>query len=134
MSGLPYAAGKVGVGATIVMPQSAVVAKIEATRSYGGELILTEGNVLEVAREIERTRKMTFVHPFDDLAVIAGLGTVGLEILEDVPDVDVSGSSSSVRGLSSTSPPTQATPNIPIEAAAPSVVAASSTAARTLGG
>jgi threonine dehydratase len=86
---LAFVAAAVGTRAAIVMPARAVPAKIEATRGYGGEVILTDGNVLETAREIERARGMTFVHPFDDLAVIAGHGTLGLEIVEDVPDVAV---------------------------------------------
>jgi threonine dehydratase len=85
---LAFVASSVGVPATIVMPAGAVPAKIEATRAYGGEVVLTSGNVLEVAREIEASRRMTFVHPFDDLAVIAGHATLGAEIVEDVPDVD----------------------------------------------
>ena len=86
---LAYAAQAAGVRAAIVMPETAVPAKIEATRGYGGEVILTSGNVLEVAREVEKSRGMTFVHPFDDLAIIAGHATLGLEILEDVANVDV---------------------------------------------
>jgi len=86
---LAFAASAVGARATIVMPASAVPAKVEATRGYGGEVVQTEGNVLETARELEQKRGLTFVHPFDDLAVIAGHATLGLEILEDVPDVDV---------------------------------------------
>jgi len=86
---LAYVAAAAGVPATIVMPKGAVAAKVEATRGYGGEVILTEENLLDVARAIERDRRMTFVHPFDDLDVIAGHATAGLEILDDVPDVDV---------------------------------------------
>ncbi len=86
---LAFAARASGTHAVIVMPEGAVPTKIAATRGYGGEVVLTGASVLEAAREIERARKMTFVHPFDDLEVIAGHGTLGLEIVEDVPDVDV---------------------------------------------
>jgi threonine dehydratase len=86
---LAYVARTVGARATIVMPAHAATAKIEATRGYGGEVVLAEDRILEAAQEIERTRGMTFVHPFDDPAVIAGHASLGLEILEDVPDVDV---------------------------------------------
>ncbi len=86
---LAFVAAAVGVPATIVMPAAAARTKIDATRGYGGEVVLTEGSVLAVAREIEQDRRMTFVHPFDDLAVIAGHATLGLEILADVEDVDV---------------------------------------------
>jgi threonine dehydratase len=86
---LSYVAQITGAAAVIVMPESAVPAKVDATKSYGGEVVLTSGNVLEVARAIEVERKMTFVHPFDDLDIIAGHATLGLEIADDVPDVDV---------------------------------------------
>ncbi len=86
---LAYAATMVGAPSTIVMPSGAVRAKVEATRGYGGEVILTDGDLLETALEIQRERGMTLVHPFDDLRTIAGTGTLGLELLEDVPQVDV---------------------------------------------
>ena len=86
---LAYAARAVGARATIVMPASAVAAKVDATRGYGGEVVQTEGNLLEVARDLEQRRGLTFVHPFDDPAIIAGHGSLGLEIVEDVPDLDV---------------------------------------------
>jgi threonine dehydratase len=85
---LAYVARSVGAKATIVMPEGASQAKIEATRGYGGEVILS-ARVLEAAREIERARGMIFVHPFDDIAIIQGHATLGLEVLDDVPDVDV---------------------------------------------
>jgi threonine dehydratase len=86
---LAYVARSVGSSATIVMPSGASKAKIEATRAYGGEVILEGTDVLETAHEIERTRGMIFVHPFDDIAIIQGHATLGLEIVDDVPDVDV---------------------------------------------
>ena len=70
------------------MPATSVRSKVEATRSYGGEVVLTEGDVLETCLTIQKERGLTLVHPFDDPMIIAGQGTVGLEILEDVPEVD----------------------------------------------
>jgi threonine dehydratase len=75
--------------ATVVMPATAVPSKIEAVRAYGGEPVLTSGNLLEGCRRLERERGMTLVHPFDDPMVIAGQGTVGLELMEQVPDADL---------------------------------------------
>ena len=86
---LAYAATMAGVPSVIVMPAGAVKAKIEATRGYGGEVVLTDGDLLETALEIQRERELTLVHPFDDLNTIAGTGTLGLELLEDAPRVDV---------------------------------------------
>ncbi len=85
---LAYGARAVGARATIVMPSGALPSKIEATRSYGGEVVLTDGDLLEECLRIKEARGSTLVHPFDDPDVIAGQGTVGLEILEDAPDVE----------------------------------------------
>lgn len=85
---LAWAATEAGIQSTIVMPASAVRGKVEATREYGGEVVLTSGDLLETCLEIQRERGLTMVHPFDDPLVIAGQGTVGLEIVEDIPDVD----------------------------------------------
>jgi threonine dehydratase len=63
--------------------------KVEATRGYGGEIVQTDGDLLQTALDIQRERGLTLVHPFDDLRVIAGQATVGLEIMDDVPDADV---------------------------------------------
>lgn len=86
---LAYAATMAGAPSVIVMPEGAVRAKVEATRGYGGEVVLTDQDLLKTALEIQRERGMTFVHPFDDLHTIAGTGTLGLELIEDVPQVDV---------------------------------------------
>ncbi|MDB4914908.1 MAG: Threonine ammonia-lyase [Gemmatimonadetes bacterium] len=73
------------------MATNATPAKIAATRAYGGEVVL-HGNIWdeanEKARELEREEGLIFVHPFDDEQLIAGQGTVGLEIIQDWPDVD----------------------------------------------
>jgi threonine dehydratase len=74
------------------MAENATPAKIAATRTYGAEVVL-EGTIWdeadEKARELVASEGLTYVHPFDDLDLIAGQGTVGLELLEDWPDVDV---------------------------------------------
>ncbi len=85
---LAWAATQSGISSTVVMPAAAVRSKIEATRSYSGEVILTEGDLLATCLAIQKERDLTLVHPFDDPMIIAGHGTVGLEILEDVPKVD----------------------------------------------
>ena len=84
---LAWAATAVGVASTIVMPATAVNAKVEATRGFGGEVIQTENDLLATMQQIQKERNLTFVHPFDDPVVIAGAGTLGLEIAEDAPDV-----------------------------------------------
>ena len=85
---LAWAATQSGIPSTVVMPAASLRSKIEATRSYGGEVILTEGDLLETCLTIQKKRGLTLVHPFDDPMIIAGQGTVGVEILEDVPQVD----------------------------------------------
>ncbi|MFN2421345.1 MAG: threonine/serine dehydratase [Gemmatimonadota bacterium] len=86
---LAWAARDLGIHAVVVMPAGAVRSKVEATRGYGGEVVLTEGDLLATCLEIQRTRDLVLVHPFDDPLVIAGQGTVGIEIVEEVPDLEV---------------------------------------------
>jgi threonine dehydratase len=86
---LAYAATAMGATATIVMPASAMQSKVEATRRYGGEVIQTEGSLLDACLALQQERDLTLVHPFDDLAVMAGQGTVGLELIGQVPGVDM---------------------------------------------
>jgi threonine dehydratase len=83
-----WGASAIGVRSTIVMPVGAARTKVEATRGYGGDVIQTAGDLMGTALEIQRDRNLALVHPFDDPRIIAGAGTVGLEIAEDVPDVD----------------------------------------------
>ena len=85
---LAYAASSSGVRSTIVMPAGAVASKVEATKGYGGEVVLTDGDLLETVRSVQEERGLTMVHPFDDPMIIAGAGTTGMEIIEDLPDVD----------------------------------------------
>jgi threonine dehydratase len=85
---LAYAASAIGTHATVVMAADAVPSKVNATRGYGGEVILTDGDIWELCQRLMEERQLTLVHPFDDEAVMAGQGTVGLEIVDDVPDVE----------------------------------------------
>lgn len=86
-----WAARRAGVPAVVYMPQAASLAKVSATEGYGAEVRLDGASVDETVAaataEAERSGQ-TLVHPFDDPVVIAGQGTVGLELLEDVPEVD----------------------------------------------
>ena len=70
-----WAAREYGVRATVVMPTRATQAKVDATRGYGGDVILTDGDLLATAHELQRARDLTLIHPFDDPFVIAGQGT-----------------------------------------------------------
>lgn len=88
--GVALAAREAGVPATIVMPSWVSLAKQEATRHYGAEVILKGETLVEsiaIAEELARDGK-AFIHPFDDIEIIAGQGTIGLEIIEDLPKVD----------------------------------------------
>jgi len=89
--GVALAATRAGVDSTIVMPEHAPISKVNATREYGAEVVLhgiDYDAAAETAHEIEREEGRTYVHAFDDPAVMAGQGTIGLEILEQCPDVD----------------------------------------------
>lgn len=87
--GVALAAREMGTHAVIVMPAKAVRSKVEATRTYGGEVVLTDADLVETMKSIQAERNLVEVSPFDDPAVIAGAGTVGDEILDDVPQADV---------------------------------------------
>ena len=90
--GVALAARESGVRATIVMPTGAPFAKVEATGNYGAEVLLHGNDFDEAmarARELAKERNLTLVHAYDDLAVIAGQGTVGVEIAEALPEVDI---------------------------------------------
>ena len=84
-----WAGRELGTHATIVMPAKAARGKIEATRGYGGEVIQTEADLIETMQQLQRERGLVTVHPFDDPMVIAGAGTVGDEVIDDIPDADV---------------------------------------------
>ena len=90
--GVALAARIHGIKAVVVMASNATPSKIAATKAYGAEVVLhgtiwDEAN--EKAKELVRDRGLTYIHPFDDLDLIAGQGTLGLEIMRDWPDVDV---------------------------------------------
>jgi threonine dehydratase len=90
--GVALAAAQLGIPATVVMARGATPAKIAATEGYGATVVL-HGEIWDEANaealRLAEERELTFIHPFDDLQLIAGQGTVGLEILDDCPDVDV---------------------------------------------
>lgn len=88
--GVAFAAGMAGAKATIVMPEVAPLAKSMATRGYGAEVVLkglVYDDAFQKAQELQEQTGQTFIHAFNDPAVIAGQGTIGLEILESLPDV-----------------------------------------------
>ncbi len=83
---------RLGVSTRIVMPEGTPIVKVSRTRGFGGDVVLHGENFdasYAHARELQKQHGYTFVHPFEDPAIISGQGTVGLEILEQVPDVDV---------------------------------------------
>ncbi|TFJ91662.1 threonine ammonia-lyase [Lentibacillus salicampi] len=86
-----YIAGKLGLQATIVVPENAVSSKVAAIRGYGADIIpcgTTSTERLQKAEELTSGGKAEFIPPYDDPLVMAGQGTVGLEILDQIPDVD----------------------------------------------
>jgi threonine dehydratase len=87
-AGLAYAARAVGTTAVVVMPKHANPGKVAAVREYGGEVVFAEQHLKETLDEVMASTGRTLVHPFDDPRVIAGAGTVGLEIVEDADDFD----------------------------------------------
>ena len=90
--GVAFAASSVGVKSTIVMPRSTPIAKVSATQGYGAEVVLA-GNIYDEAYakacEICEETGAEFIHPFDDEDVMAGQGTIALEVLRDLPFVDM---------------------------------------------
>ncbi len=90
--GLAYHAGRLGISAKIVMPERTPLIKVTRTRGFGAEVVLHGANFDEAyleARRLEELEQRTFVHPFDDLAVIAGQGTIGLELIEQNPHLEL---------------------------------------------
>ncbi|HSR77509.1 MAG TPA: threonine ammonia-lyase [Xanthobacteraceae bacterium] len=87
-----YHAGRLGIRATIVMPETTPFVKVEATRAHGAEVVLEGEGVSEAqarAQDLARQRGLTFVHPYDDEHIIAGQGTIALEMLDEVPELAV---------------------------------------------
>ena len=90
--GVAYHASRLGIPSTIVMPLGTPFVKVEHTRNFGANVILHGETLADAdahARKLEKEQGLTFVHPFDDAYVIAGQGTIGLEIMEDLADFDV---------------------------------------------
>ena len=90
--GVGFASRDMKIPATICIPAAAPISKIQTTRSYGANVVLVDGVYDDAYAEAVRLRDeqgLTFIHPFDDYRVMAGQGTIGLEILEQLPDVDV---------------------------------------------
>ncbi|MEX2008753.1 MAG: threonine ammonia-lyase, partial [Dongiaceae bacterium] len=89
--GVAYHAQRLGIPATIVMPQGTPFNKVERTRGYGARVRL-EGDGIDAAavfaRDLAKREGLTFVHPYDDPLIVAGQGTIGLELLADWPDLD----------------------------------------------
>ena len=89
--GVALAASKCGIKSLICLPDSAPISKVEATKGYGADVCLVEGvydDAYAKALELRDQMGYTFVHPFDDENVIAGQGTIGLEIINDLDDID----------------------------------------------
>jgi threonine dehydratase len=83
-----WAARVAGAEATVVMPADAPRSKIEAVKGYGGQIVFHDHRptLFDKLNEVQKARGLTFIHPFDDPVVLAGAGTTGLEILEDLPE------------------------------------------------
>lgn len=89
--GVALAATKAGIKSIICLPDGAPISKVEATKRYGAEVCLVKGvydDAHKKALELKEKMNYTFIHPFDDEDVIAGQGTIGLELLEQLPDVE----------------------------------------------
>ena len=89
--GVALAATRCGIKSVICLPEGAPISKVEATKRYGAEVCMVKGvydDAYNKAIELRDEKGYTFIHPFDDPDVIAGQGTIGLEIIEQLPDVD----------------------------------------------
>ena len=89
--GVALAAASQGIKSLICLPDGAPISKVEATKNYGAEVCMVEGvydDAYNKALELQKEHNYTFIHPFDDENVIAGQGTIGLEILDQLPDAD----------------------------------------------
>lgn len=89
--GVALAATKNGIKSIICLPDGAPISKVEATKKYGAEVCLVKGvydDAYNKAVELQKEHNYTFIHPFNDIDVIAGQGTIGLEILDQIPDLD----------------------------------------------
>ena len=90
--GVAYASKELGVTATIVMPKTTPLIKVESTKKYGANIVLhgdCYDEAYEEAKRLESSENMLFIHPFDDADVIEGQGTIAIEILNEAPNLDV---------------------------------------------
>ena len=87
-----YISRRLGIRATIVMPETAPLTKVSNTRGFGAEVVLsgeTYADAYDAACHIQQQQGLVFIHPYDDALVVAGQGTVGLELLEQEPELEV---------------------------------------------
>ncbi len=90
--GVAYNASRLGIASTIVMPNGTPFNKIKRTKDFGADVVLYGDNFdasVDETMRLAKERNLTFIHPFDDMAVATGQGTLGLEIMEQIPDLDV---------------------------------------------
>ncbi len=90
--GVALAASRMGIRSVVCMPDGAPISKVEATKGFGAEVVLVKGgydDAYDYACRLQRESGMTFIHPFNDDEVIAGQGTIGLEILDQLPEAEV---------------------------------------------
>ncbi len=85
---ISWACSQFNIRSKIVMPFDASPSKVEATKSYGGEVILTKNNMMDECNDIKKREGLTFIHPFDDIDIILGQGTIGVEIIEKLNNID----------------------------------------------
>ena len=83
-----WACSQFGIKSKIVMPHTASKSKINATKSYGGDVVLTKGKMMDTCQELIDQENLTFVHPFDDQDIISGQGTVSLEVINEIKTLD----------------------------------------------
>ena len=83
-----WACSQFGINSKIVMPHTASQSKIDATKSYGGEVILTKDKMMDTCQKLIDAENLSFVHPFDDLDILMGQGTVSLEVINEVKNLD----------------------------------------------
>ena len=89
--GVAYQAKQLGIRSTIVMPEPSPMVKVQATKAYGAKVVLsgeTYAEAYEEARRIQKKQKLVFIHGYEDPYVIAGQGTIGLEIMEQLPNAE----------------------------------------------
>ena len=83
-----WACSQFGIKSKIIMPHTASQSKIDATESYGGEVILTKDKMMDTCQKLIDEENLSFVHPFDDLDILMGQGTVALEVINEIKNLD----------------------------------------------